>query len=84
MVKNFITFFDFIGRLYRSRYMLRTMAARDLRAMYVDSVFGLLWTVCNPLILVAIYGIVFGNFFKSTPGTRFYIGNVQNKEVVIC
>ncbi len=68
MLKNFIIFFDFIGRLYRSRYMLRTMAARDLKAKYVGSVFGLLWAVFNPLFLVAIYGIVFGLFFKATPG----------------
>ncbi|MBE9528229.1 MAG: ABC transporter permease [Proteobacteria bacterium] len=71
MVKNFIIFFDFIGRLWRSRYMLRTMAARDLKAMYVGSVFGLLWAVLNPLFLVAIYGIVFGVFMKSTPGAVY-------------
>lgn len=47
--------------------MVRTMAIRDLRARYIGSLFGFFWAVINPLSQVAIYGIVFGVFFKSKP-----------------
>lgn len=53
--------------LYKSRYMLRMMAVRELKAMYVGSLFGFFWAVVNPLTQLVIYGVVFGVFFKSTP-----------------
>lgn len=68
MKDSFITVpADFLKRLYKSRYMLRMMALRELKASYVGSLFGLLWAVLNPLFQLAIYGIVFGVFFKSKP-----------------
>lgn len=67
MKQNLYIFIDFLKKLYRNRYMVKTMAIRDLKARYVGSLFGFLWAVINPLSQVAIYGIVFGVFFKSKP-----------------
>lgn len=67
MKENILIFFDFVKKLYKSRYMLKMLSERELKAGYVGSAFGLLWTVFNPLFQVALYGLVFGVFFKSRP-----------------
>jgi ABC-type polysaccharide/polyol phosphate export permease len=76
MKENFLILIDFTRRLYKSRYMLRMLAIRELKASYAGSAFGLLWAVFNPLVYLAVYGIVFGIFFRSTPdpvyGTQSY------------
>lgn len=66
-MKNIAIFFAFLGKLYESRYMIRMMVLRDLKAFYVGSLFGFFWAVINPLAQLVIYGIVFGIFFRSTP-----------------
>lgn len=43
------------------------MAARDLKARYVGSIFGLMWAVINPLAQIIIYGVVFGVLFEAKP-----------------
>ncbi len=67
MKENFLIFIDFLKKLYRSRYMLRMLAIRELKTTYIGSVFGFLWAVINPLVQVVIYGMVFGVFLKSKP-----------------
>jgi ABC-type polysaccharide/polyol phosphate export permease len=47
--------------------MIRMMAIRDLKAVYVGSLFGFSWAVLNPLAQLAIYGMVFGVLLKSRP-----------------
>lgn len=67
MKENLLILIDFIRKLFRSRYMLRMLALRELKASYAGSAFGLLWAVFNPLVYLAVYGIVFGIFFRSAP-----------------
>lgn len=62
---------DFVKKLYRSRFMLKMMAMRELRATYVGSFFGFFWAVLNPLSQILIYGVVFGIFFKSSPPPQY-------------
>lgn len=66
-MKNIAIFIAFLKKLYESRYMIRMMAIRDLKAVYVGSLFGFSWAVLNPLAQLAIYGVVFGVFLKSKP-----------------
>lgn len=77
MKNNFLIFMDFTRKLFKNRYMIWMMAMRDLKATYVGSIFGFMWAVINPLMQMAIYGVIFGVFFKSTPdpvyGTDSYI-----------
>lgn len=72
MKENFLIFIDFVGKLYKNRYMIKSMALRDLRAQYVGSVFGILWAVINPLAEVFIYSIIFGTIFKSTAPQEYH------------
>ena len=60
-------FIEFMKNLYKDRQMIMTLAIRELKARYIGSSFGLFWAVINPLSQVAIYGIVFGIFFKIKP-----------------
>lgn len=77
MAQNFLIFIDFMKKLYRSRYMIWSMAIRDLQAKYVGSIFGLFWAVINPFTMIAIYGFVFGYLLKARPapdsGTDSYL-----------
>lgn len=50
--------------LYRQRKLIQLMVNRDLVGRYKSSFAGLLWTVANPLVLLAIYWFVFAVIFK--------------------
>jgi len=52
-------------RIFRFRGLLATLTARELKARYRGSVLGFLWSLVNPLLLLAVYGVVFG--FILTP-----------------
>ncbi|MFQ5427980.1 MAG: ABC transporter permease [Thermodesulfobacteriota bacterium] len=71
MKKDFFIFFDFTKKLFRDRYLLWMLTIRELKASYVGSLFGFAWAIFNPLFLLAIYGIVFGVFFKSKPDPTY-------------
>ena len=77
MKKTFLIFLDFTRKLYKNRYMLKMMVLREFKASYVGSAFGFLWAVLNPLLQVAIYGVIFGLLFKAKPdhvyGTDNYL-----------
>lgn len=47
------------GAVWRARGVVRALVARDLRARYVGSSFGPLWSVVNPLVQLAIFTFVF-------------------------
>ena len=66
-MEDLLIFFDFTRKLFRDRYLLWMLTLRELKSSYVGSLFGFLWAVFNPLFLLAIYGVVFGLFFRSRP-----------------
>src|SRR6266550_8987391 len=49
--------------LYRSRQLIAALTARDLKARYRGSVLGFFWSLANPLLLLAVYTLVFTIFF---------------------
>jgi ABC-type polysaccharide/polyol phosphate export permease len=51
-------------QLFRFRGLLATLTARELKARYRGSVLGFLWSLANPLLLLAVYSFVFGVLFK--------------------
>lgn len=40
-------------------HLLRNLVARDLKLKYKGSVFGLLWSLANPLLMLAVYTLAF-------------------------
>jgi lipopolysaccharide transport system permease protein len=51
--------------LYRYRELFANLFRRDLRVKYKGSMFGVLWSLANPLILMGIYFLVFSVLFPS-------------------
>jgi ABC-type polysaccharide/polyol phosphate export permease len=51
--------------LYRHRQLIATLTARDLKARYRGSILGFFWSLANPLLLLAIYTVVFTKFFTT-------------------
>lgn len=66
-IEAFSIFIEFMKNLYKDRHMITTMAIRELKVRYIGSLFGIFWAVINPLVQVAIYGIVFGIFLQIKP-----------------
>jgi ABC-type polysaccharide/polyol phosphate export permease len=49
--------------MWKHRQLLAVMTARELKARYRGSVLGYLWSLVNPLLLLAVYTFVFSLVF---------------------
>jgi homopolymeric O-antigen transport system permease protein len=56
-------------RLFRYRLLIHSLVSRELKARYRGSVLGFFWSFVNPLLMLLIYGIVFG-FVLPTAKTK--------------
>lgn len=54
-----------IKEIYKYRHMLYTLVKQDIRGRYKGSFLGFLWTLLNPLLLLAVYSVVFQFIFKA-------------------
>jgi lipopolysaccharide transport system permease protein len=57
--------------LIRYRELFGSLFRRDLRARYKGTVFGVAWSLANPLLLMAIYVLVFSLLWKVTSIDRY-------------
>jgi ABC-type polysaccharide/polyol phosphate export permease len=57
-----------IRRLLRFRNLLATLTGRELKARYRGSLLGFLWSLVNPLLLLAVYTVVFDFVFQQRAG----------------
>jgi homopolymeric O-antigen transport system permease protein len=48
-----------VASLYRHRGLVAMLVARDLKARYRGTFLGYLWSLLNPLLLLAVYAAVF-------------------------
>ncbi len=48
-----------LATLVRNRALLAVLVARDLKARYRGTFLGYLWSLLNPLLLLAVYTVVF-------------------------
>src|SRR3989442_787167 len=58
------------GDLVRYRELFGNLFRRDVQAKYRGSVLGLAWTLANPVLLMAVYLLVFSVLWKTPFGTR--------------
>ena len=56
----------FLKSIFRYRFLLGQLVARDFKVKYKRSVLGVLWSVLHPLIMMLIMTVVFQNLFKMT------------------
>jgi homopolymeric O-antigen transport system permease protein len=60
--------------LLRYRELFSNLFRRDFQAKYKGSALGVLWSLLNPLVLLAVYLLVFGVVFQnSTPHYPVYV-----------
>ncbi|MDP8235538.1 MAG: ABC transporter permease [Candidatus Erginobacter occultus] len=50
--------------LRRNHYLLFALVKRDVTGKYKGSIFGLIWSIVEPVALLAIYTLVFGGLFQ--------------------
>jgi ABC-type polysaccharide/polyol phosphate export permease len=58
--------------LYRYRAVLTNLVAQDLRVRYQRSLLGFLWTLLNPILMMAVMSVVFSNLFRFEKGGADY------------
>ncbi len=61
---DWINFPATVGMLIRYRDAIRILTWRDFRARYRGSIFGILWAVAQPLLMMLAYTLVFSSFLK--------------------
>lgn len=54
-----------LRELYSYRELVWNLTVRDLRLKYKGSILGVAWSLLNPLLMMAIYTIVFSVFLKA-------------------
>jgi ABC-type polysaccharide/polyol phosphate export permease len=59
-----------LSNLFRHRVLIQSLVMRELKARYRGSVGGYLWSFFNPLLLLAVYFVVFTTVF-SPPQAEF-------------
>ncbi len=59
---------EMFASLLRHRLLIGQLVKREIQGRYKGSVFGLLWSFINPLILLAVYTFVFSFVFKTRWG----------------
>ena len=52
-----------------SFFLLDQMVRRNIQSRFRGSVLGWLWSFLMPLLMLTVYTVVFGGFFKSRWGT---------------
>lgn len=53
-----------IKEIYRYRWLLEQLIARDLKNKYRKSVLGYFWSILNPLLMMIVLTIVFSTIFR--------------------
>ncbi|MDQ1083262.1 ABC-2 type transport system permease protein [Microbacterium proteolyticum] len=65
-----------VRAVFSHREMLNLLVRRDLKARYKDSTLGFFWSLIRPLIQLAVYFVVMGQFLqaaRSIPDFAVYI-----------
>ncbi|MGZ6988981.1 MAG: ABC transporter permease, partial [Thermoanaerobaculia bacterium] len=62
-----------LAGLWRHRALAYVLVARELKARYRGSVLGFFWSLLNPLLMLAVYAVVFAVIFTGRgPATSPY------------
>src|SRR5437867_4368359 len=62
------------GDLVRYRELFGNLFRRDVQAKYRGSVLGLVWTLANPVLLMAVYLLVFSVLWRTPFGSEGHYG----------
>ncbi len=63
-----------VRSLYRYRELLRNLVFKDLKLKYRGTVFGFLWSLANPLLMIVVYTVAFTFILQvRSEGFVFYL-----------
>ena len=62
----------YVRELWRRREFARELSRTNLRGQHVNTVFGALWLVLNPLMLAAVYFVLVDILRSGSRGTDFF------------
>ncbi len=62
--RNLQAFYELVLLLTRHRQLTIEMARRELTDRYAGQIFGILWTIGHPLVLMSVYAFIFSVVFK--------------------
>lgn len=79
MQKISIMPWQLIVSLVRHRTLIWQLAKRDVIGRYRGSVFGLLWSFFNPLLMLAVYTF----FFTAVFNARWHVGSPRKSEFAV-
>jgi lipopolysaccharide transport system permease protein len=66
LMQNFSGFPDeLVGSAWRHRNLIKTLAIREVVGRYRGSLFGLVWSIFNPVLMLGVYTFVFSVVFKA-------------------
>lgn len=65
---------DHIRELYKYRELLISLALREIKVRYKQSVLGITWAIIQPVAMMVVFTVIFGRFVKvSTEGIPYPI-----------
>jgi ABC-type polysaccharide/polyol phosphate export permease len=70
-MKSFWLVVSFFRTLYQNRYMIRSLAIRDLQANYVGSFLGLFWSIIHPISQILLYTFIFSVVLRLKLGPEY-------------
>ena len=53
-----------VGDVWASRELLRNLVAKELKVRYKHSALGFLWSLVTPLLMTAVFTVVFATFIR--------------------
>lgn len=56
---------EMFASLWRHRDLIRVSARREILSRYKGTVFGVVWSFLNPLLMLSVYTVVFGSVFRT-------------------
>ena len=64
--------------LYRYRFILANLVAKNLKVLYRNMALGFLWSILNPLVMLGVLSLVFIGFMRAEPTfpAMFFVGLV--------
>ena len=62
-----VNFFKYLNVIFGQRTLVYSMARRDISAKYVGSVFGMTWSVLQPLVMILVFWFIFSVGFRVVP-----------------
>ncbi|MFT3719036.1 ABC transporter permease [Pseudorhodoferax sp.] len=64
-MKNLRSPVEMVAGMWRNRSLILAMTKREVLGRYKGSIFGLLWSFFNPLLMLTVYTFVFSEIFKA-------------------